>query len=205
MGKEHPVPSEATNFLGVRAGEVGAALAGALVTEIAQAAVERLFDRTSGDSRSQSKHSDTLQDTIKNGKDVIEHSVPETATHLKNELSDSKPFFESAVDSVKTAVGDAAPNLIDVVNTLKGVTEVAKQSVQPSTDAIAEGVDTQKKNLNLNRLNTVIQQSVKDMVENATSTMQGTLDIVNSAKTEKSGKKKGKKKNKNKKKSKKAE
>lgn len=113
----------AANPLGLNVKEMGTALAGVIVGEIIQVAIDRLM---------QSSNSPNKQIELDQGSHAGNPIQNATST-LQENISDTKPAVKDALQAVRSVVSEMTPDLGSIVGSLR---DVAQQSTSSSVGTI---------------------------------------------------------------------
>jgi hypothetical protein len=176
--KQDDAPEQNTGIvsaMGANAKTIGTTIAGVLIGEIIEAAVERLVqkNKTTSTNASDEVTADENGDRP-DGVAVVQNA----ALGIQDNLDDVKPAVREAIATIKAAVSNVTPKIADVVDALKTAPQQSQQSIQHSASGIGN--------------------MTKAVMREAVNTAKGAVAVA-SDKSElvtKKGKKKGKKKSK---------
>ncbi|NJR59069.1 MAG: hypothetical protein HC769_09560 [Cyanobacteria bacterium CRU_2_1] len=152
--KKQPRDKNAKGILGTNVSGLGTAAAGAIVAEVAQAAISRMVesatnsDRIDATRRSVNNSVNSATGEVNERIDATRNSISDAAATVKDAIENATPSVKDAVNAIKGAVDDIKPAISDVVDSLKGKAEEAKDSVEGvvegTVDTVAESVDATK-------------------------------------------------------------
>lgn len=164
------------NAVGANAKTIGTTIAGVLIGELIEAAVERLVQKNRTTSTADASDEDT---THENGDRLgVVDVVQSAAIGVQDNLDDVKPAVREAIAAIRSVVSEVTPKLADVIDALKTAPQQSQQSIQHSASGIG------------NMTKTVMREAV--------NTAKSAVAVASDENEQgiKKGKKKGKKKNK---------
>jgi hypothetical protein len=124
--------------LGTRVKNVGTTVAGVLIGEVVEAAVEELLKRFPNASGSNNTHPQNV--SHKNGDRL--HS---TVSKLQDSIEDAELDAPDVVDTIKASAAHIQPGLIDTIEKLKDATQQPAEAVKATTQTtVADAVNVAK-------------------------------------------------------------
>ena len=166
LAKEQDQQGEAT-VLGANVKDIGMALAGVLVGEVVQIAIDRLLH---------ANHSKPTQTGDNHDSQPGHHNPIEQATStLHSSFDDTKPVIRDALHAVRSVVSEMTPDLNDVLGNLKDITQ---RSALSSVETVENTTG----------------RTIGGAVDTAKTTAKTVINALNADVDRNSSKKKGKKK-----------
>lgn len=162
--------------MGANAKTIGTTIAGVLIGEIIEAAVEHLVQKSK--TTSTDHPSDKATDDENGDRPGMVGVVQSAAVGIQDNLDDVKPAVREAIATIRSAVSDATPKLADVIDALKAAPKQSQRSIQHSASGVGD--------------------MTKAVMKEAVNTAKSAVAVASDKNDQgtKKGKKKGKKKNK---------
>lgn len=172
-------------FLKNNAPQLGAAIAGLIVAEIAQATVEHLLQKTVMKDANDSNSQDYAEADDLAPREKLQTVAANAISDLQSKIEDVKEPVKTSAQSVKAAAGEVPP-------AFSGIAELVKEATQK---AIAQSIDSLGNSLDTGAL------SSQALVAGAADSAKNLVGAITSGSDNKANKKHKKKDKKKKKKS----
>lgn len=186
--------SQNNSLLGGKLNGIAVALLTALVTEIVQQVLDRLFTANSQPDRAGTTHHSSQGSGAPDLPDLEAEPKPVTAAAIGEEpLPPVKPIMQDVLKAVQTTIQEAAPRLNEAIAVLKAASNDPQQAV---ATLVRDAVNGTKDSLDTAAASTAPR--VDSWISSALSVTQSAIDSIATAapavSAEKGKKKKGKKK-----------